>query len=180
MPWRSALGCGVRSLRGCYSVDADRWNAIDLRLLRAHTDTMRRALACLKYVPALLCGLLVVAWVVSITTTFALAFPGGDGGAWVFGCTYGSVKLCFSGRLEPQYQFMTFENGTDEEVGWFGSFRPQVVPLVDREISCPLPFLLTALAPLAVGSLTRFRFSLWPYFAWTALVAAELAYYLRA
>jgi hypothetical protein len=31
----------------------------------------------------------------------------------------------------------------------------------------------------AIGPFTRFRFPLWSYFVWTALVAAELAYYLR-
>lgn len=44
----------------------------------------------------------------------------------------------------------------------------------------PIPVLLTLVSPIAVGCLTRFRFPLWSYFAWTALVAAELAYYLRA
>jgi hypothetical protein len=38
---------------------------------------------------------------------------------------------------------------------------------------------MTLLTPFAIGSLTRFRFPLWSYFAWTALVAAELTYYLR-
>jgi hypothetical protein len=44
-----------------------------------------------------------------------------------------------------------------------------------------LPFLLllTLLLPPAVGPFTRFRFPLWSYFAYTALLAAELAYYLR-
>jgi hypothetical protein len=44
-----------------------------------------------------------------------------------------------------------------------------------------LPFLLllTLLLPPAVGPFTHFRFPLWSYFAYTALLAAELAYYLR-
>jgi hypothetical protein len=37
--------------------------------------------------------------------------------------------------------------------------------------------LITAIFPVALGF--RFRFPLWSYFAWTALIAAELAYYLR-
>jgi hypothetical protein len=45
--------------------------------------------------------------------------------------------------------------------------------------SCPIPLVLTALLPLGIGLLTRFRFPLWSYFVWTALVAAELGYYLR-
>jgi hypothetical protein len=38
--------------------------------------------------------------------------------------------------------------------------------------------LLTVLATLAIGPFVRFRFPLWSYFAWTALIAIELAYYL--
>jgi hypothetical protein len=33
---------------------------------------------------------------------------------------------------------------------------------------------------IVLGSFAGFRFPLWSYFAYTALVAAELAYYLRA
>jgi hypothetical protein len=44
---------------------------------------------------------------------------------------------------------------------------------------CPIVFAITLLLPFAVAPFTRFRFPLWSYFAWTALVAAELAYYLR-
>jgi hypothetical protein len=138
---------------------------------------MHRTIAILKYVPTLLCGLLVVAWVMSTYIIFAVVFPGRDGGAWPLGCFAGSVKLCYSGSLEPQFQFMTFKNESDES--WFGSFRRQVVPSVDYEISFPIPVLLVLLAPLAFGAFTSFRFPLWSYFAYTALVAAELAYYLR-
>jgi hypothetical protein len=45
--------------------------------------------------------------------------------------------------------------------------------------SCPIPLVLTTLLPLGIGLLIRFRFPLCSYFVWTALVAAELAYYLR-
>jgi hypothetical protein len=41
----------------------------------------------------------------------------------------------------------------------------------------PIVTLLTVLVPLSVTPFKRFP--LWSYFAWTALVAAELAYYLR-
>jgi hypothetical protein len=42
-----------------------------------------------------------------------------------------------------------------------------------------LPFLVTLTGPLAIGPFNRFRFPLWSWFAFTALVAVELAYYLR-
>jgi hypothetical protein len=47
------------------------------------------------------------------------------------------------------------------------------------EIYIPIPMVLAVLTPLAVGPFTQFRFPLCSYFAWTALVAVELAYYLR-
>jgi hypothetical protein len=48
-----------------------------------------------------------------------------------------------------------------------------------NEAALPIPVMLTLVIPLSVAPFTRFRFPLWSYFAWTALVAAELAYYLR-
>ena len=46
-------------------------------------------------------------------------------------------------------------------------------------IEVPILLLITAMIPLVVGSLSRFRFRLWQYFAFTAIVALELAYFLR-
>jgi hypothetical protein len=46
-------------------------------------------------------------------------------------------------------------------------------------IAVPLISLMTAILPLALGNFTGFRFRLWHYLAYTALVAVELAYYLR-
>jgi hypothetical protein len=53
------------------------------------------------------------------------------------------------------------------DAGWFGSRTGTVPALV----------LATALLPVVLGSFTGFRCCLWHYFAWTTLVAAELAYY---
>ena len=46
-------------------------------------------------------------------------------------------------------------------------------------LQVPIVFLITAMIPIVVGSLSRFRFRLWHYFAFTAIVAVELAYFLR-
>jgi hypothetical protein len=43
----------------------------------------------------------------------------------------------------------------------------------------PIPMLISLFLPAGAGPLVNFRFPLWSYFAWTALLAAELAYYLR-
>jgi hypothetical protein len=47
------------------------------------------------------------------------------------------------------------------------------------EVAIPLLLCMTGLFPLAVGPFISFRFQIWHYLAYTALVAVELAYYLR-
>ena len=46
-------------------------------------------------------------------------------------------------------------------------------------LEMPIILLITAMIPVVVGSLFRFRFQLWQYFAFTALIALELAHFLR-
>jgi len=46
-------------------------------------------------------------------------------------------------------------------------------------IEVPIVLLITALIPLVFGSLSRFRFRLWQFFVFTAILALELAYFLR-
>ena len=47
------------------------------------------------------------------------------------------------------------------------------------DIRFELAILISLLLPLAIGSFTGFRFRLWHYLAYTALVAVELAYYFQ-
>jgi hypothetical protein len=158
---------------------------------------MRRALAVLKCLPAALCGLLVVAWVVSLFVEVAVEYQFGSG-RWsvypvdgdlnlhvvqsvgdhanLYGNTIGwSVRTL--GRVDRFHFVGHFIGGYDKL--YFqepDSYEDDVSHLY---CSLPIPLLLTVLLPLASGCLSRFRFPLWSYFAWTALVAAELAYYLR-
>ena len=46
-------------------------------------------------------------------------------------------------------------------------------------IEVPIVLLATAFVPLVFGSFLGFRFRLWQCFAFTAIVALELAYFLR-
>jgi hypothetical protein len=131
---------------------------------------MPRALAILKYLPAVLCGLLVMVWVVSWLWTPShlwsqptVSDPGRRLG----------VQLR-NGALWLEYW------GKHSE--WNGLFPPGKYYIDDEIFAyCEIPIASFAviLAPIAIGCLTRFRFPLWSYFTWTALVAAELAYYLR-
>jgi hypothetical protein len=140
---------------------------------------MRRALAILKYLPAVLCGLLVVAWVVSLSESFGITLPASEpGGSWIVGFSCGSIKHCLVFG-ERAFQFERYRNDvvipSASGLGTFG----QSIPWVAHETSCPISFVLTLLLPFSLAPFIHFRFPLWSYFAWTALVAAELAYYLR-
>ena len=144
---------------------------------------MRRALAILKYAPAVLCGLLVVAWVVSAYWSFGICLPDGSGRQLVIG--FGGPYLD-AGYIQQKSDHLYWcEKYRSPK---YRGHRPiEAVLLVNDNGSirfaafiCPYPFALSVLLPAALMScLTRFRFPLWSYFAWTALIATELAYYLR-
>ena len=57
--------------------------------------------------------------------------------------------------------------------------RRMVANLGRHAVRVPFPLLITAMIPLAIGPFLCFRFRLWQYLAYMALVAVELAYYLR-
>ena len=137
---------------------------------------MRRALAILKYVPAVLCGLLVVAWVVSI-------FVPREAGVYVAECDW---------RVVVANGTVGYHRSRDPFLGpgWDATYVRKHYGLhprgftwlrneYDTDCVCPIAVMITATLPLAIAPFTRFRFPLWSYFAWTALVAAELAYYLK-
>jgi hypothetical protein len=45
-------------------------------------------------------------------------------------------------------------------------------------IQIPIPMVLTALLPLAIGPFIRYRFPLWSWLAFITLICCELAFYL--
>jgi hypothetical protein len=151
---------------------------------------MRRALAILKYVPAVLSGLLVVAWVVSsFATCYAQICVEGkySTARYYFALNPGNSLL---GRYDCPVSFPSeWEFGAkwspdtgENLLGQFQLYRFSDDELCryDSNIALPILMVLSAILPLAILLAVRFRFPLWSYFAWTALIAAELAYYLRA
>jgi hypothetical protein len=152
---------------------------------------MRRAFAIVKYLPAVLCGLLVVAWVVSINYQVEVrsrrpswAFRLND-----FGFYRGSIFLeSFYGWRDDNWiesaRISAIPQNSAMQLSAFGNVEyfsgsAEMGCQGYYYFGCPILFVLTFLFPLALAPFIRFRFSLWSYFAWTALVAAELAYYLR-
>jgi hypothetical protein len=145
-------------------------------------DLFGTTLKAAKWIPAVVCGLLVVAWVVSVFVPIGVA--------WKDGTTenFAGVRLSnieFSRTIpitsylgpRPLSEPTILERVIRRTLGnwvWFwtdydlfGHCVPVLIPI-------------SALLPAAVAPFTRFRFRLWSYFAWMALIAAELAYYLRA
>jgi len=138
----------------------------------------------LKYTPAVVLGLLVVVWAVSLIVRFgsvkrlfgyqfgwAVGYGTISGGiqaidptfpeGWVY---YPSLPLTSIGQVAGILQVYT---SLPNDSGWCYS------------ANIPIPMLVTVIAPLAIGPLLSFRFRLWHYLAYTVLVAVEFAYYLQ-
>jgi hypothetical protein len=146
---------------------------------------MRRTLAILKYLPAVLCGLLVVAWMVSIRAAVGVYFPlGVNQGHGVFGAKvdFGSLLLEYHehwwdgpitvdllGGSGPAHLPHT---GAPSCFGewWFDSY------LSEAALYCPIPFVLAALLPFAIGLATNFRYQLWMWFVWIGFFALVCAH----
>jgi hypothetical protein len=146
-----------------------------------------RILTVAKYLPAVLSGLLVVAWVVSHSFVF--------GAIHRRHINYGTPSfiqrsraiLCWSGSvvvspteqgLEQEMYQPLFAWGRSSDVGCVRLFCGRHPP-TQVVFRLPIAALLTCLIPLAIAPFIRFRFPLWSWFAFSALVAVELAYYLR-
>lgn len=134
----------------------------------------------LKYTPALVLGLLVVAWVVS-------GFRGigyrNKSRTWEAGVNFSTVVVNVSNSsitIGPTGWFaLPSRFHLNRFIGRYQSLFRQHGEIWFRSSHIPIPLLSTALFPLAIGPFVSFRFRLWHYLAYTALVAAELAYYLR-
>jgi hypothetical protein len=143
---------------------------------------MRRALAILKYVPAVLCGLLVVAWVVSLFSESELVVRPAHGHLGI-ALEYSTMHL-WQSNLEnraTRFRYYWYRNRAHILARYLGRFSWANEPTTEWGVAVALPFplILSTFLPLSVGPFTRFRFPLWSYFAWTALIAAELGYYLN-
>jgi hypothetical protein len=148
--------------------------------------TLRRIL---KYTPAAATAILVVAWAMSLYTEFWMDIPAVGTGRYISGCESGSWYFGFN-NLELRapgtnaFDFYTHRNesSTSGGLGRFEadrSYHPDGTTLYRWWFDVPILCLLTANLPLTSGFLIAFRFRLWHYLAYTALIAVELAYYLR-
>jgi hypothetical protein len=132
-----------------------------------------------KYTPAAIVALLVVVWVGSVFKRVLVHLPFStmcrvilvaDGGVEYYNWP--------SGRTDPRTIAGRIEIQPNDDPSYYGllSFSPNP-PRAWATI--PFPIMITVILPVAIGSVTCFRFRLWHYLAYTTLVAVELAYYLR-
>jgi hypothetical protein len=133
-------------------------------------QTIRRIL---KYTLAVVLGLLVVAWILThggwiefVSGKFVIALQHGS----ITGYWQESDRVFFLWDFRPEWWF---NDGLQ-----LGQLRT-ADPLGSTGSWFPLPLLGTLLLPFAIGPFISFRFHLWHYFAYTALLALELAFYLR-
>jgi hypothetical protein len=145
---------------------------------------MSRLIARLKYVPAVLLGLVLIvllaSWFASAGVAFVVPFTRDEVWLEVQGSTVEfALNVYYLERMGPHWA--TGRQLSLRNVLGFVQFRYHMGlhgrPVLETEM--PLPLMAALMLPLAVGPFLRFRFPLWSYFAWTALLAAEMAYYLR-
>jgi hypothetical protein len=126
----------------------------------------------LKYTPAVVIGLLLATWMAS-----CVAFIGVDlSDGWTIDIAEGALA-CFHypGHSVPDIHGGM---GVDPSIH-FGSVRHSSYTNGVFVLKLPIAWAVTTILPLAIGPFISFRFRLWHYLAYTALVALELAYYLR-
>lgn len=142
---------------------------------------MSRLLIIVRYAPAVLSGLLVVAWVTSEYVAFGVTIRWplwADGrGSFDIGCQWGSVFLIQHMQGEAEGPVITFCRATTCSY-WQGFADYSIEPL-DSYVYIPAIYLVVSMLPGLLALFTRLRFPLWSYFAWTALIAVEMAFYLR-
>ena len=156
-------------------------------------STLRRFV---KYSAVAVMGLLVVAWVVSVFCEIGFISTNPvtrDLGTLVLG--QGDIFIRFDSRLFSNVKFAITKPSRfrDEPirdrdiVGMLlfvdnskpGPWKEVQTNLGTYAVRIPLPLLITFMLPLAIASFNSFRFRLWHYFAFIAILSLELAYYLQ-
>jgi hypothetical protein len=139
----------------------------------------------LKHLPAAMMALLIAAWGIGTQLSFGLLSPLPAADTYVgIGSGAGSLTLSLNGGFAIRAWLYA------EPADWpmsaksiFGEFQfgrvPAITPASISYLRIPFSWLIIAILPLAVGSLTSFRFRLWHYLAYTTLICLQLAYYLR-
>jgi hypothetical protein len=155
-----------------------------LKATKTRIESMPTARRILRFAPAVLLVAICGAWIAS--------WFGAAGVAFVVPVIQDEVQIEIQGStvefalnvyyLERPGAYLVLGRQLSERtILGFIQFRYHMGlhgrPVLETEI--PLSILATLVLPLAIGPFLSFRFRLWHCLAYTALVALQLAYYLR-
>jgi hypothetical protein len=122
-------------------------------------------------------GLLFVAWGLSIGRVWIFSPPTSSNVILVLS----TARFCVGTTpgLPPRPTWFSHKEFLDKDLktylGWFWFYASKK----RMDVFIPIPPLITMVLPFAIGPFISFRFRICHYLAYTALVAVELAYYLR-
>ncbi len=144
---------------------------------------VRKLVACLSLVVV---ALLVAAWIANFFGHFGL---GTRWGKFDQHFKFGSGSFCISqldGNFMKQGIFWMPYSRLPPEIAHASDLSPLSARLRvncldwdDCKIQVPIILLMTAMIPIVYGSFSKFRFRLWHFFAFTAVMAIEFAFFLR-
>lgn len=144
---------------------------------------MAIAYRVLRLAPAIVVGLLALAWVVGLFGRATVAFSTSYLHRVSATAADGSLTFCTGLAAAPfPTSWRPFSRFFGPGESMLGHLRYEPHPLAGyrcARLEVPILVLITAVLPLAVGALTRFRFQLRHFFAFVTLFAVELALYLR-
>jgi len=143
-----------------------------------------KILTAIRCVPALILCLLTASWLVGIVLPHGVSFywQKSDGAYWGLAVLsgHGAIGMNSQTLREAPPLFLWPKRTLRLEVrtimGGLPSYRRGQFQGVDfRRIAIPIPWVITALLPVAIGTLRNFKFSLWMYFVWIFLFSVNLA-----
>jgi hypothetical protein len=130
-----------------------------------------------EYTPTVVMGLLIVTWVVGLIGQASVGRRSANRNEGV-AISYGDLALLhhkrgyfdsgFERHFKPEYTLKNILGGLAIDRSEFGFV-----------VVVPIPLLITIMFPLVIGPFASFRFRIWHCLGYAALVALELAYYLR-
>jgi hypothetical protein len=147
-------------------------------------EVMRSLISAAKFLP---CALLVVVSAALIFSTFgscSIQTHYNEGWGYDFelydGCAVISIPKYVEPIQIPPYFFLGLERCSLVEL--LGKFEVQTsnsAGWVGLQCAIPLLAIMTILLPPAIGPFLKYRFPLWSWFAYLAVLAGEMAIYLR-
>lgn len=151
------------------------------------TTATQRAFSALRYLPSAIVVMLLLSWLLGIFRAHAVTVFYRDSRDQQIELTLVSEKGSLGLNRQPNYsplQTFTFRKrdlpySLATTMGGEFSFRQgELRGGRVMRLAIPIPWIITALLPLAVGAFTRFRFSLAMWLIWVTILGFECACYV--